>query len=119
MRILTVDDSVTVQDMLVESLTAAGHEVLRASDGRIGLDILKSKDVDLIISDVNMINMGGFEFVSKVRQIKRFEFTPILFLTTESSQEFRNIGREVGATGWLMKPFNPEELFRTIRRVAA
>jgi two-component system, chemotaxis family, chemotaxis protein CheY len=119
MRILTVDDSVTILDMLHQSLSAAGHEVLAASDGRKGLDILAREEVDLIISDVNMIHMGGFEFVSRVRNIEEFKFTPILFLTTENTEEFRNIGREVGATGWLTKPFDPEGLLQTINRIAA
>jgi two-component system, chemotaxis family, chemotaxis protein CheY len=119
MRVLTVDDSVTIQEMVVATLQSAGHDVLRASDGIAGLTVLKSHDVDLIISDVNMINMGGFEFVSKVRSMKEHEFTPILFLTTENSEEFRNIGREVGATGWLTKPFDPQELLQTIKRIAA
>jgi two-component system, chemotaxis family, chemotaxis protein CheY len=119
MRILTVDDSITIQDMLARALTAAGHEVVRAYDGKEGLECLKSDVFDLIISDVNMLTMGGFEFVSRVRKIKNFEYTPILFLTTEDSEEFRTIGREVGATGWLVKPFDPDELLQIIRRVAA
>jgi two-component system, chemotaxis family, chemotaxis protein CheY len=119
MRILTVDDSVTIQDMITETLSGAGHEVIRAPDGKKALEVLSIKDVDLIISDVNMINMGGFEFVSRVRQMPHFEFTPILFLTTENSDEFRTIGREIGATGWLTKPFDPDELTKTIQRVAA
>jgi two-component system, chemotaxis family, chemotaxis protein CheY len=119
MRILTVDDSVTILDMLRQSLTAAGHEVLAASDGQKGLDILSQQEVDLIISDVNMIHMGGFEFVSRVRGMEQFRYVPILFLTTENTEEFRTIGREVGATGWLTKPFDPEGLLHTINRVAA
>jgi two-component system, chemotaxis family, chemotaxis protein CheY len=119
MRILTVDDSITIQEILESTLSEAGHAVLAASDGKKGLEVLASSEVDLIISDVNMINMGGFEFVSRVRQIADYKYIPILFLTTESSEEFRTIGREVGATGWLTKPFDPEQLLTTIRRVAA
>jgi two-component system, chemotaxis family, chemotaxis protein CheY len=119
MRVLTVDDSVTIQEMVVDALQSAGHNVLRANDGIAGLAVLRANDVDLIISDVNMINMGGFEFVSKVREMKDYEFTPILFLTTEDSEEFRTIGREVGATGWITKPFDPQILLQTINRIAA
>jgi two-component system, chemotaxis family, chemotaxis protein CheY len=119
MRILTVDDSITMQDMLETALADAGHEVVVASDGKKGLDVLADNEFDLIISDVNMINMGGFEFVSRVRQIESYRYTPILFLTTENSEEFRTIGREVGATGWLTKPFDPAQLLHTIKRVAA
>jgi two-component system, chemotaxis family, chemotaxis protein CheY len=119
MQVLTVDDSITIQEMVVETLQSAGHSVLRASDGIAGLAVLRANEIDLIISDVNMINMGGFEFVSKVREMKDYAFTPILFLTTENSEEFRTIGREVGATGWITKPFDPHVLIQTINRIAA
>ena len=117
MRILTVDDSPTIQEMIVATLTDAGYEALKAGNGIEALKLLETEPVDLIISDVNMTYMGGFEFVSKVRQMPAFEFTPILFLTTEASHEFKLIGREIGATGWLTKPFNPDELVRVIKRV--
>ncbi len=118
MRILCVDDSPTIQEMLAATLTAAGFEILQAESGVKGLDILKTETVDVIISDVNMTHMGGFEFVTKVREDQAYEFTPILFLTTEVSEEFKNIGREVGATGWLCKPFDPVELISVIRRIS-
>jgi len=117
MRILTVDDSPTIQDMIVATLAAADYEALTASNGFEALKLLETETVDLIISDVNMIRMGGFEFVSKVRERPEFEFTPILFLTTEASDDFKHIGREIGATGWITKPFEPDELIRVIRRV--
>lgn len=117
MRILTVDDSMTMQEMITDTLTAAGYEPLVADNGIEALKLLETETVDLIISDVNMTHMGGFEFVSKVRAMEAYEYTPILFLTTEASKEFKQIGREVGATGWLTKPFDPEELVRVIKRV--
>jgi two-component system, chemotaxis family, chemotaxis protein CheY len=117
MRVLAVDDSPTIQDMIVATLTAANFEALSAANGVDALKLLETEDVDLIISDVNMIRMGGFEFVSKVREKPRFEFIPILFLTTETSEDFKNIGREIGATGWITKPFEPDDLIRVIRRV--
>lgn len=117
MRILTVDDSPTIQDMIVATLTAANYKALSAANGVEALKLLETEPVDLIISDINMIHMGGFEFVSKVRERPEFEFTPILFLTTEASADLKQIGREVGATGWLTKPFEPDELIRVIRRV--
>ena len=116
-RILTVDDSPTVQDMIITTLQASGYDVVSAPNGVEALRLLKSDSVDLIISDVNMGQMGGFEFVTKVRECAQFQAVPILFLTTETSGEFKQIGREIGATGWVTKPFEPEELLRVIRRV--
>ena len=117
MRILCVDDSPTVQDMLAVTLRTAGFETLQAQNGVEGLKLLKTASVDLIITDVNMWLMGGFEFVSKVRQDPVHEFTPILFLTTEASEEFKQYGRDVGATGWLCKPFHPAELVKVVRQI--
>lgn len=118
MRILCVDDSPTIQSMVAATLNAAGFEILQADTGVEGLKLLKTEAVDLIISDVNMIHMCGFDFVNRVRQSPAHEFTPILFLTTENSEQFKKIGREVGATGWLCKPFDPAELVSVIRRLS-
>ena len=117
MRILIVDDSPTVREMLVKTLTMASFEVLQAEHGVKGLKTLETEQVDLIISDVNMTVMGGFEFVTTVRENPKHEFTPILFLTTENGADFRELGREVGATGWLTKPVDPAKLISTINRV--
>lgn len=117
MRILIVDDSPTVREIVVKILKFAEHEVLQAENGIKGLKMLESEPVDMIISDVNMTQMGGFEFVSHVRKREAHAFTPILFLTTENDSEFRQIGREVGATGWLTKPIDPAKLISTIQRI--
>ncbi len=118
MRILCVDDSPTIQDMLMATLKTAGFDTLQAQNGVEGLKLLKTEAVDLIITDVNMWLMGGFEFVSKVRENPDHEFTPILFLTTEDSEEFKQLGRDVGATGWLCKPFHPAELVKVVRQIS-
>ena len=117
MRVLIVDDSPTIRDITAATLKAAGYDVLEAEHGVDGLKALKGETVDLIISDLNMYNMGGFEFVSRVREKPEYEYTPILFLTTETSDEFKRIGCEVGATGWMVKPFDPGELIDTVRRL--
>ncbi len=117
MRILIVDDSPTVREILVKTLTMAKFDILVAEHGVNGLKILDTESVDLIISDVNMTVMGGFEFVTMVRERPEHEFTPILFLTTEDGADFRQIGREVGATGWLTKPVDPAKLVETINRI--
>lgn len=118
MKILCVDDSPSIQDMLVATLTRAGWDILQAADGKAALRLLESENVDVIISDVNMIVMGGFEFVSKVRQDPVHQFTPILFLTAEDNEDFKEISREVGATGWLCTPFDPAELIGVLRRIS-
>ncbi len=117
MRILTVDDSPTVSQMLKATLTSAGYEVIQAENGSEGLKTLAKNEVDLIISDVNMTKMGGFEFVTLVRENSDYLGIPILFLTTETSDEFKQMGRDIGITGWMEKPFDPEQLLNIVRRV--
>lgn len=117
MRILAVDDSPTIRSVIAATLRSASYDVVEAENGREALQVLDSGAVDLIISDLNMIVMDGFEFVSKVRENPAFEFTPILFLTTEATEEMKQVGRELGATGWLLKPFDPVELVKVVRRI--
>ncbi len=117
MRILIVDDSPTMQDIVSMTLQSASFQVFRAEHGVEALAVLDVASPDLIITDLNMYRMDGFEFVSRVRQRPEYEFTPILFLTTESSEDMRLIGRDLGATGWLLKPFVPEDLIRVVKSV--
>jgi len=118
--ILTVDDSRTMRDMLHMALTDAGFRVLQAVDGVHGLEMLETDDTpDVIITDINMPRLDGFGFIEGVRQDARHRATPILVLTTESDSAKKNRAREAGATGWIVKPFNPEKLVEAVRRVAA
>ena len=117
-RILTVDDSRTMRDMLKAALTTAGFETVQAEDGVHGLEVLGQNSVDLIITDINMPNMDGFELIERIRGEDRYRGLPILVLTTESSPEKKARARESGATGWLVKPFQPEQLVSVIRRVS-
>lgn len=118
MRILVVDDSPTMRDITTAALKAAGFDVVQADHGAEALEVLDKTAIDFIITDLNMYVMGGLELVSRVRELPEHEFTPILFLTTESSDEFKAIGREAGATGWMVKPFDPAELVRVVRQIA-
>jgi two-component system, chemotaxis family, chemotaxis protein CheY len=118
MKILVVDDSPTMRDITSSTLRAADYEVIEAEHGEEGLKALACSSVDLIISDLNMYKMGGFEFVSRVRAMPQFEFTPVMFLTTEDSDDFKRVGREVGASGWMVKPFEPKELIKVVKRLA-
>lgn len=117
--IFTVDDSRTMRDMLLLALTDAGFDVVQAEDGVDALERLEGVTPDVIITDINMPRMDGFELIEKLRADGRYRATPILVLTTESEQSRKDRARQAGATGWIIKPFNPEKLVDAIRRVAA
>jgi len=117
--ILTVDDSRTMRDMLRLALADAGFTVVQAEDGVHGLEVLEGEAPDVIITDINMPRMDGYGFIEGVRAHPKHRAVPILVLTTESSAEKKMKARDAGATGWIVKPFNPEKLVDAIRRVAA
>ncbi|MFD2178745.1 response regulator [Veronia pacifica] len=116
-KILAADDSVSIRQMVSHTLKEAGYQVETANDGADALNKAKLAQYDVIISDVNMPNMSGLEFVKEVRTVPQYKFTPILMLTTESSVEKKSMGKAAGATGWIVKPFNPETLLKTLQRV--
>jgi two-component system chemotaxis response regulator CheY len=117
-RILTIDDSKTMRDMLMLTLAEAGFDVLQAVDGQDGLDVLVNEQVDVVITDINMPRMDGYEVIRQLRSNPSHKTTPILVLTTESESEKKNLAREAGATGWMVKPFDPDRLVATVRKVA-
>lgn len=117
-KILAVDDSASMRQMVSFTLKGAGHEVYEASDGAEALKVAKSKgSVDLVISDINMPNMDGISLIKELRQLPDYKFTPILMLTTESGADKKGEGKAAGATGWIVKPFNPDQLLATIGKV--
>jgi two-component system chemotaxis response regulator CheY len=117
--ILTVDDSRTMRNMLKLALTDAGHTVIQAEDGVHGVEVLnQSGRVDVIITDINMPRMDGFGFIDHIRQDPRNRSTPILVLTTESEGAKKQRAKDSGATGWIVKPFDPVKLVAAVRRVA-
>lgn len=116
-KILVVDDSNSIRDMVSFTLKSAGYETVEAKDGQDGLNKAKASRFDLVISDVNMPIMDGITLCQELRNLPSFKFTPILMLTTESSGDMKQRGKAAGATGWLVKPFNPEKLIATIKRV--
>ncbi len=119
MRILTVDDSRTMRDMLKLALLQAGFEVVQAEDGVHGLEVLEGETPDVIVTDINMPRMDGFGFIEGVRSDARHRAVPILVLTTESDVDKKTRARKAGATGWIVKPFDPVKLVEAIHRVAA
>jgi two-component system chemotaxis response regulator CheY len=117
--VLTVDDSRTMRDMLKIALSGAGYSVLQAEDGVHGLEVLEDSMPDVIITDINMPRMDGFGFIENVRGDRRLRGVPILVLTTESDATKKERARAAGATGWIVKPFDPAKLTDAIRRVTA
>jgi len=118
-NVLTVDDSRTMRDMLRNALVKAGFNVDEAVDGEHGLEVLSGIKPDVIITDINMPKLDGFGFIERVRQDAVHRATPILVLSTEFSPEKKARARDAGATGWIVKPFNPEKLIAVVRKVAA
>jgi len=116
-KILAVDDSASMRQMVSFTLKGAGFDVVEAADGVEALGKAKGDKFDLVISDVNMPNMDGLTLVAELRKLGDFKFTPILLLTTESSMEKKKEGKAAGATGWIVKPFNPDQLLKTVNKV--
>jgi len=114
---MTVDDSKTMRDMVAYTLRTAGYDVVSAEDGKQALGMLAAKPVDVVITDLNMPVMDGVQLIRALRADPKFRTMPILMLTTESDANKKAEGRTAGATGWLVKPFNPEKLVETIKRV--
>ena len=114
---LTVDDSKTMREMVAFTLEGAGYDVIKACDGVDALNVLDGKSVDLIITDVNMPNMDGLTLVKELRARSEFRAVPILILTTEGGSDMKQRGRDAGATGWIVKPFEPEKFINTVAKV--
>lgn len=117
-RILTIDDSKTMRDMLMMTLASSGFDVLQAVDGLDGITVLEKETVDVVITDINMPKMDGYEVIQHLRKKKEFDATPILVLTTESDRDKKERARGLGATGFIVKPFNPVSLVEVIRKVS-
>ena len=115
--ILAVDDSPSMRQMVGQTLRAAGYEVIEAADGVQAFELAKDKVVDVVITDVNMPNMDGITLVAQLRTLPNYRLVPLLLLTTESSPERKAQGKQAGATGWMVKPFNPAQLLATLARV--
>lgn len=116
-RVLTVDDSPTIRAMVDASLTDAGFEVMQAENGRDALGLMDLFRPDLIVTDLNMDVMGGFTFVKNVRDNPKFSDLPIIVMTTEGAEDFKARGRELGATAWITKPFDPDKVLKIVHKL--
>jgi two-component system chemotaxis response regulator CheY len=114
---MIVDDSNTMRQMVGFTLKEAGYAVDEGADGMEALRFLEQKQVDLIITDVNMPVMDGITLVRELRKLPNYRFVPILILTTETGDDMKQKGRQAGATGWIVKPFKPEQLCQVLTRL--
>lgn len=115
--ILAVDDSPSMRAMVACTLRGANYQVVEAADGVEALELAQKSAFHLIITDVNMPRKDGITLIRELRALPGYQFTPMLTLTTESSIEKKSQGREAGATGWIVKPFHPDKLLLTVRKV--
>jgi two-component system chemotaxis response regulator CheY len=116
-RIMTIDDSPSLRQMVAMTLESAGYEVVEASDGRDAVAKLSGREFHLFLTDLNMPLMDGIELTRKLRSMPEYRFVPIVLLTTESEPEKKIEGKAAGATGWIVKPFQPDDLLKTVKKV--
>lgn len=115
--IITVDDSATLRKMVSFTLKGAGHTVYEAEDGVEGVKVIEANNVDIVITDFHMPNMNGLEFTKAVRAMPQYAKTPILLLTTDSESQRKADVKAAGGTGWIVKPFTPEQLLAIVGRL--
>lgn len=119
-KIMIVDDSRMIRSLVSLTLEGANYEVCTAEDGRDALNKVEDFAPNLIICDVNMPHIGGLDFVKTIKKTSDYDslrFTPVVMLTTESSDEMRSEGKRVGATAWMVKPFVPERLLEVVEKM--
>jgi len=116
-KVLAVDDSPSIRQMVAFTLKGAGFDVVAAADGRDGLAKAKANQVDLVLTDQNMPNMDGLTLIRTLRAMPEYAGVPMLMLTTESSDLMKEQGRAAGATGWMVKPFDPRRLLEVVAKV--
>lgn len=115
--ILAVDDSASIRQMVAFTLKGSGYEVTEAVDGQDALNKAKAKSFNLVLTDQNMPNMDGLTLIKSLRGMPSYKTVPILMLTTESGETMKAQGRAAGATGWLVKPFDPQKLLEVVKKV--
>lgn len=115
--IMIVDDSASLRQVVSIALKGAGYDVIEAGDGRDALSKLTGQRISLIVSDVNMPNMDGITMVQEIKKLPAYKFTPIIMLTTESSDSKKTAGQAAGAKAWMVKPFKPEQLLMAVSKL--
>jgi two-component system chemotaxis response regulator CheY len=115
--IMAVDDSASLRQMVAIVLRGGGYQVIESVDGLDALSKLKGQELHLFLTDVNMPKMDGFELTRKIRAMPQYKFVPIVLLTTESTAEKKQQGKAAGATAWIVKPFDPDQLLAVVKKV--
>jgi two-component system chemotaxis response regulator CheY len=115
--IMTADDSSSVRQMVRFTLQQAGYDVIEANDGREAFEKIAQNQIHMLVTDLNMPNLNGIELVKKVRAMPQYRFIPIVLLTTESQAAKKQEGKAAGATGWIVKPFKPDQLINVVKKV--
>ena len=116
-NILIIDDSKSMRELVLSTLQQGGHQVQTAENGKVGVQEAEKDSFDVVITDINMPVMDGFEVTKVLRDNPKYKTKPILVLTTDSGTDSKTKGKNAGATGWIVKPFSPEQLLKTIQRV--
>jgi two-component system chemotaxis response regulator CheY len=115
--VLAVDDSASIRQMVAFTLKSSGYDVIEAVDGMDGLEKAKARSCNLVLTDQNMPRMDGLTLIKNLRALPQYKSVPILMLTTESSDAMKVQGKAAGATGWLVKPFDPQKLIEVVKKV--
>ena len=115
--VMIVDDSASLRQVVSIALKGAGYDVIEGCDGKDAIARMTGQKIHLIISDVNMPNMDGFTFVSEVKKMPAYKFTPIIMLTTEAGEDKKSAGQAAGAKAWIVKPFKPEQMLNAISKL--
>ena len=115
--VIAVDDSMSIRETVKMVLGSAGYEVLSAEDGVAGLRLCEQRKADLVVTDLNMPNMDGITLIARLRALPQYKFTPLIMLTTESQEDKKVAGKKAGATGWVVKPFDPARLVAVAKMV--
>jgi two-component system chemotaxis response regulator CheY len=112
-----VDDSSSIRQMVSFTLKDAGYNVVEAKDGQDALNKAAHTAVDMVMTDLNMPNLDGLQLIQALRNMSAYKYIPIIMLTTESQMEKKQAGKSAGATGWIVKPFQPEQLIAVVKKV--
>lgn len=115
--ILTVDDSASIRQMIKLTLVGAGYQVIEAGDGVEGLAKAKAGGVHMVLTDLNMPNMDGLSLIRELRKLPEYKGVPIVFLTTETDDGKKGEAKAAGATAWIVKPFQQDQLLGVIKKV--